>query len=281
MQASIDEAIILPADSPAIQYATAAPHDRAAQLDARLRSGQSSLAYDRQFGYLEALLKALEVPAATQVLVFSKTSFQSPRIAPRTPRALYHNANVSIGYVQGGDVLEVAAVDPRQGVVFYTLDQEETAHPRLVRREECMHCHVGTSTLGVPGLVVRSVHADRNGQALLSARAYVTDHRSPIEQRWGGWYVTGLTGAQHHMGNQTVTDQSGVRPRGGVQRALAGSLSGYRRVLIAGERRGLSHGAGAPDAIHESGDAAGLGEPAGPQRGCDGRGTAAVYVVRG
>jgi hypothetical protein len=92
-------------------------------------------------------------------------------------------------------------------VIFYSLDQEQSIHPRLVRREECMHCHYGGSTLGVPGLVVRSVHADRYGQALLSARAFVTDHRSAIDQRWGGWYVTGLSGVQHHLGNQTVADR--------------------------------------------------------------------------
>jgi len=207
LAAGIDEAVILPADHPSIRYALAPATDRAAKLQERLRSGSESLAYDRHFGYLQSLLHALEVPAASQVLVFSKTSFQAPRIAPRVPRALYHSADVSIGFVHGGDVLEIAAVDPRQGVIFYTLDQEETAHPRLLRREECMHCHVGTSTLGVPGLVVRSVHADRNGQALLAAPAFVTDHRSPLKQRWGGWYVTGLSGAQHHLGNQTVADR--------------------------------------------------------------------------
>ena len=205
--AGIDESIILPTGDAAIRYTFGPLTDRATQLDARLRSGSASLAYSPDFGYLTSLLRVLDVPAESQVLVFSRTSFQAPRIAPRTPRALYHSADVSIGFVHGGDVLEIAAVDPRQGVVFYTLDQAEAARPRLVRREECMHCHIGTSTLGVPGLVVRSVHADRNGQALLTARAYVTDHRSPLEQRWGGWYVTGLSGPQHHLGNQTVTDR--------------------------------------------------------------------------
>jgi hypothetical protein len=28
-----------------------------------------------------------------------------------------------------------------------------------------------------------------------------TDHRTPLERRWGGWYVTGAHGAQRHMGN--------------------------------------------------------------------------------
>ncbi len=204
--AAIDSAL-LPADDPAIRYAATPPRDRASQLDARLRSGELKLSYHRDFGYLISLLKALDVPVASQVLVFSKTSFQAPRIAPRTPRALYHAPDISVGFVRGGDVLEIAATDPQQGVIFYTLDQEEAARPRLVRREECMQCHFGAATLGVPGLVVRSVHVDRNGQALAAGRSFLTDHRSPLEQRWGGWYVTGLSGAQHHLGNQTVTDR--------------------------------------------------------------------------
>ncbi|MEO8369564.1 MAG: hypothetical protein ABI806_10210 [Candidatus Solibacter sp.] len=201
------ESTVLPADDPAIRYATTPARDRAALLDVRLRSGETKLGYHRDFGYLIALLKALDVPVASQVLVFSKTSFQAPRIAPRTPRALYHSADLSIGFVRGGDVLEIAATDPKQGVVFYTLDQEEAARPRLVRREECVQCHFGAASLGVPGLVIRSVHADRNGQALGAGRSFLTDHRSPLDQRWGGWYVTGLSGAQHHLGNQTVTDR--------------------------------------------------------------------------
>lgn len=198
---------VLPADDPAIQYEMGATHDRAGMLDARLRAGSVTLAYHRDYGYLISLLKALDVPVASQVLVFSKTSFQAPRIAPRTPRALYHTGDISVGFVHGGDVLEIAAIEPRQGVVFYTLDQEEAAHPRLVRRGECVHCHHGASTSGVPGMVVRSVRADRNGQVLGGTKAFVTDHRSPLDQRWGGWYVTGLSGEQHHLGNQTVTDR--------------------------------------------------------------------------
>ncbi|MEO8594167.1 MAG: hypothetical protein ABI759_12675 [Candidatus Solibacter sp.] len=201
------DSTLLPLDDPAIRYATAPTLDRATQLDARLRSGELKLSYHRDFGYLISLLKALDVPVSSQVLVFSKTSFQAHRIAPRTPRALYHSADISIGFVRGGDVLEIAATDPKQGIVFYSLDQEQSPNQRLVRREECIQCHHGASTLGVPGLVLRSVHADRTGQALGNAKSFLTDYRSPLDQRWGGWYVTGLSGKQHHMGNQTVTDR--------------------------------------------------------------------------
>jgi hypothetical protein len=31
--------------------------------------------------------------------------------------------------------------------------------------------------------------------------AIITDHRTKFEERWGGWYVTGLSGEQKHRGN--------------------------------------------------------------------------------
>ena len=47
----------------------------------------------------------------------------------------------------------------------------------------------------------------RNGQLPI-------DHRSPLEQRWGGWYVTGTHGAARHMGNAFVVDSS--RPESAI-----------------------------------------------------------------
>jgi hypothetical protein len=205
--AGMDELAILPMDHPAIQYIQAPLHDRVSALQQRLAQGAVHLSHHQESGYLESLLQALEVAPSSQVLVFSKTSFQAPKIGPRMPRAIYHSDDVAVGFVRGGDVLEIAAVDPQQGVVFYTLDQGESSRPAITRRGECVQCHVGAATLGVPGLVVRSVHVDRSGAALLSAPAFVTDHRSPLKQRWGGWYVTGAHGGQLHMGNQTVEDR--------------------------------------------------------------------------
>ena len=57
------------------------------------------------------------------MLVFSKTSFQAPRINPKNPRAIFFNDTVSVGWVRGGPVLEVIAQDPKQGAIFYTLEQ--------------------------------------------------------------------------------------------------------------------------------------------------------------
>jgi hypothetical protein len=32
------------------------------------------------------------------------------------------------------------------------------------------------------------------------------DHRTPLNERWGGWYVTGFHGDQEHMGNAVAAD---------------------------------------------------------------------------
>ena len=205
--ADLDGSYILPQDHAAIQYNTAPVTDRVAGLQHQLREGKVKLDSKGRQGYLQAILKALDVPVSSQVLVYSKTSFQAPRISPRAARALYFTDDVFIGWVPGGDVLEIASVDPRQGVIFYTMDQDPDHKPRIDRRDECLQCHASGGTLGVPGLVVRSVYVERSGMPLFNAGGFVTDHRSPLSQRWGGWYVTGTHGSQRHMGNVFVEDR--------------------------------------------------------------------------
>ena len=198
---ALDESRILPSEHPAIDYWNADPDDAVARLQRRLDSGEVTLDLDGAFGYLPSVLDALDVPVSSQVLVFSKTSFQASRIVPRMPRAIYHSDSVSVGWVRGGDVLEVASLDPKLGVVFYTLDQTRSSRPRFrLRTTECISCHVGRATLGVPGLMVRSVHPDLSGTPQRTP-TFITDHRSPLEERWGGWYVSGEHGSQQHLGN--------------------------------------------------------------------------------
>jgi hypothetical protein len=199
--AGLSGSYVVPLDHEAIQYVKGPVCDPVARLQQRIDSGEVKLKYEDEFGYLRSVLKALNLSTASQVLVFSKTSFQAPRIAPRTPRALYFNDSVSVGFVRTGDVLEFAALDPRQGVMFYTLDQERASHPRFDRRDVCLQCHQSGATMGVPGYVVRSITPDRTGMPVMSAGGFITDHRSPLRDRWGGWYVSGTTGSQTHMGN--------------------------------------------------------------------------------
>jgi hypothetical protein len=59
--------------------------------------------------------------------------------------------------------------------------------------------------LSVPGMLVRSNFIGPNAMTLRSFGSYNTDHRSLLEQRWGGWCVTGNSGSIRHMGNAIVT----------------------------------------------------------------------------
>ncbi len=204
--AGIEETTYVPYDHPAIQYVEKPPNDAIARLQRQIDSGSVKLEYTPGFGYLPSLLKNLGINIDSQMLVFSKTSFQSVKISPRAPRALYFNDEVAVGSVQEGDVLEVVALDPQQGDNFYTLSVDKTDHPEFARRDVCLQCHQGLSTLGVPGILVSSVYPGADGMPAFRGQAMITDHRSAFDQRWGGWYVTGTHGSMTHMGNAVGHD---------------------------------------------------------------------------
>jgi len=185
-----------------VNYSAATPQNVVSRLQKQIESGRGDFEFDGRWGYLRSLLHALHVPESSQMLVFSKTSFQRQRIAPKTPRALYFNDDVYVGYCADGDVMEISAVDPQLGAVFYTLDQERLAKPRIARQtDSCLLCHANSQTRGVPGFVIRSVLVDSAGFPVLGSSTYQTDHTSPLKNRWGGWYVTGTHGRQKHLGN--------------------------------------------------------------------------------
>lgn len=205
--AGLGGSFLVPLDHEAIEYTKRPTTDPITTMNAKIKAGTVKLKFqDDGTGYLQSVLRALDVPVESQVMVFSKTSFQAPRIAPRTPRALYFNDDVTVGFVQTGDVVEITSLDPNQGVIFYSLDQEEVAKPRFERRDTCLQCHQSAATLGVPGLVIRSVVSEASGYPMFQAGTKTTDHRSPLEDRWGGWYVTGKSTGKH-MGNQVAVDR--------------------------------------------------------------------------
>ena len=188
-----------------INYKTAQAENVVVELQKKVAAGKVKLAFAEDHGYLPAVLMVLNVPRSSQILVFSKTSFQRERIGPKTPRALYFNDDVYVGFCLRGDVLELSAADTRIGTAFYTLDQEPVAKPEFLRqRDTCLTCHASHATGGAPGHLVRSVFPDRSGMPVLTAGTFRTDHSSPFAERWGGWYVTGTHGKQTHMGNWVV-----------------------------------------------------------------------------
>ncbi len=191
---------------PNVSYLTAATNDPVVRLRERIRRGEIRLDAEPTRGYLRSLLTALDVPAESQVLVFSKSSFQAARISPQNPRALYFHDQVAVGWVRGGDVLELAVQDPAMGTVFYTLTQpgEAGGEPRFTRNNvNCVQCHTSDTTMNVPGWFVGSVYPEKSGMVAYGP-AFTTDHRSPFEIRWGGWYVTGRHAGTRHLGNAVL-----------------------------------------------------------------------------
>ena len=150
-------------NNPAIGYRSAGGNDAVARLRQQIIKGEVKLEFNSRNGYLESLLKELRIPVSSQGLVFSKTSFQLHRISPDNPRAIFFNDDVYVGWVRGGEMLEVAAVDPQLGGVFYMLDQTKPDKPQLTQNDECLQCHVSNATRNVPGFVVRSVYPDERG----------------------------------------------------------------------------------------------------------------------
>jgi hypothetical protein len=199
-------------DHAAIQYMTRPTNDAVAELNKKLQAGQAKLAFDGRLGYLRSVLAALDVPVESQTLVYSPTSFQTEHITETTPRAIYFNDTVAVGWVNGGDVLEVAALDPEQGEIFWALSQKPQPKPEFVRSRQCLECHLGASTNGVPGLFVMSTLPLSDNQNEY-AQGWAVDDRTPIEDRWGGWYVTGARAPARHLGNVPVNHvrQSYVR----------------------------------------------------------------------
>jgi len=178
--------------------------DPVALLQKQIESGEVKLEYsDGGWGYLPSVLSHLGINVDSQILVFSKTSLQFRKISPKAPRAIYFNDNVSVGYVQEGSVYELASLDPSQGLVFYTMDTQKTGTPRFERKSnECLVCHAPSG-----GLVVSSVFPSADGTPLITGTFFEgVDHRTPIEERWGGWYVSGTHGSMRHMGNAVAPD---------------------------------------------------------------------------
>lgn len=194
-------------DAP-INYRSNDLNDPVAKLQRRLDAGETKLAFDDQQGYLKSILQQLNIPVSSQTLVFSKTSFQYKKISPQTPRALYFNDDVYVGFVHDGKALEVVSFDPIKGAIFYLLDAHKVEKPVFQRAElDCTQCHIAPATRDVPGVLLRSIFPSATGTQVMKSTSFVTGQDSPLKDRWGGWYVTGTSGHQQHMGNVIVQDR--------------------------------------------------------------------------
>jgi len=190
---------------PTIPYLTGKRTDRVAALIDRMNRGELELAYDEERGYLESLLAALEIDPSSQTLVYSQTSLQSRLIGPKTPRAIYFNDDVYVGYVQGAPI-EIASLDPSLGPVFYLLEQNAARPAFSAELGRCLSCHDSYSLTGggVPRFIFGSGYTGTTGMLVSHEGWILVSDRTPLKSRWGGWYVTGRHGSQVHLGNMVI-----------------------------------------------------------------------------
>ncbi|MBP7948117.1 MAG: hypothetical protein KA004_00585 [Verrucomicrobiales bacterium] len=190
-------------------YFKAPLDDPATQLLNDLKAKKKVLDRSSDKASIKSMLKLLNVPEASQVLVFSKTSFQRDKISPWNGRGVYFNEDNYVGWVPGG-LIELVSMDSKLGPIFYGVDQNwKEDLPIFDRSEDCLSCHGGGMTNNLPGIMVRSVYTDAKGFPLLQAGTTLVDHSTPIKDRWGGWFVTGLHGADRHMGNVLAEEKGG------------------------------------------------------------------------
>lgn len=196
---------------PPHSYLEREPRDRLAMLMKKVDKQDPQVEIDTSSdrAFLISFLKALDVPISSQILVFSATSLQSEIINPRNARALYFNEDTYVGWVPGGR-LEVIGIDPEYGPMFYVFDRLRPGSiPRVDKSQKCFNCHAGTATNHIPGLIAESVLVSPAGSSLETFRRDVQGHQIPLEDRFGGWHLTG----EHHLRN-THANLYG-RPQGG------------------------------------------------------------------
>ncbi|HET9832977.1 MAG TPA: hypothetical protein VFP91_14745 [Vicinamibacterales bacterium] len=192
-------------DVPQIAYSTAPVSNRVSELNDRIRERRVQMKFEERSGYLTSVLEALKIPVESQVATFAKNSFQADLIERRNPRTLYFSDDAAVGWVRGADLLEIAVHDPRQGGIFYTIDQKATAKPEFKREDGCLACHLSWDTLGVPGFFFMSTLTVPDDPHTY-ASGFSSDDRRNFDSRWGGWYVTGDIGSLIHMGNVPVSN---------------------------------------------------------------------------
>lgn len=212
---------------PAIRYNTTDANTAVDALNRKLSDKSAALAFDERSGYLMSVLELLQIPVESQVLVYTQTSLQAQHITMTNPRAIYFNDHVSVGFIRGSGMLEIVAQDPVLGSVFYVVHQERAPLPTIGRESQCLRCHLSWDTLGVPGQTILSTFPRRDENDY--ANGFTVDHFRPIEDRWGGWYVTGKRVPAKHAGNLPLFAPKRVETPPPARVSLEGQfdLTGY------------------------------------------------------
>lgn len=212
-------------------YLAHQPEDRFTKLLPALTSGEVKLDTSGDKAFLTSLLKALDIPVSSQLLVFSASSLQSEIINPRNPRALYFNEDTYVGFVPGGKV-EVISMDPTHAAIFYIFDRLTPGGPLpfIGRSEKCFNCHAGNATHRVPGLIAESVLPMLSGASLETYRRDEQGHQIPLEKRFGGWHLTG----GHHLGETHANLMGATRSSGNFEKVAVepGKMWDLERHLL-------------------------------------------------
>jgi len=175
-------------------------------LNQKIQEGTVHLKFDDPAGYLRSTLAALNIPIESQLLVFSKTSLMGKIIHPQNPRSIFFNDSVMAAWVRGEPFVEIVTHDAEHGLLFYLLPQRPQEKPPFFPGDGCRSCHESYSTIPVPRLMVRSIFPALDGLPVRELGEFVSDHRSPFHERWGGWYVTGDSGPLRHLGNTVIAN---------------------------------------------------------------------------
>jgi hypothetical protein len=201
-------------------YWTAEMNDPMSRLLAEVQRGEKVINEKPGLPLVSRLLRELEIPVESQVLVFSRTSLQRGMVSPQNPRAIFFNEETYLGWMPEGRI-EIASSDPERGSVFFFQRKLEDGKGKLfVRDRSCIGCHAGSATNFLPGLLARSVFPDERGRSLKSVDSFErVGHNVPLSDRWGGWYVTGGHEELRHMGNAIAS-----RGANGVELSREGTV---------------------------------------------------------
>ena len=79
------------------QYENTSPRDPFTSRISTIQKDLSTLPKLSEKQFLSILLRRLNIPVESQILVFSTTSLQLSKISPRNPRAIYFSNDVYVG----------------------------------------------------------------------------------------------------------------------------------------------------------------------------------------
>jgi hypothetical protein len=207
--AAVSSVLRYDTDYPLIGYSDRPTHNAIARLQERLERGETHLKFVPGRGYLDSVLQALGIDRSSQTLVYSKTSLQFELISAATPRAIYFDDDTYVAWPPETKFLEISTMDSVLGPVFYTLPNTDPSKTRFDRETlRCLTCHDTFSLMGggVPRFLFMSSPVTVSGEPLTSDISIETTDSTPIEERWGGWYVTGKPDHLVHLGNIQASD---------------------------------------------------------------------------